>query len=99
MLFAYQKLVLTLASQMMMRVWKFPVIIYLEQTIHLIQKRGSFVFIIEILLPEKFLVFIIYRSASILRSWLEVTYADLFLYIVRQTRRKMILNHLLTILN
>ena len=40
---------LTLASQMMMTVWKFPVIIYLEQTIHLILNEEVFVFIIEIL--------------------------------------------------
>ena len=51
MLFAYQKLILTLASQMIMKAWKFPVIIYLEQTIHLMLNEGVFVFIIEILFP------------------------------------------------
>ena len=48
MLFVYQKLIFTLASQMMMTVWKFPVIIYLEKTIHLILNTEVFVFIIEI---------------------------------------------------
>ena len=46
MLFAYQKLILTLASQMMMTVSKFPVISYLEQIIHLILNAEVFVFII-----------------------------------------------------
>ena len=48
-LFTYQKLVLTLLYQMMMTVRKFPVIIYLEVTIHLILNAEVFVFIIEIL--------------------------------------------------
>ena len=42
MIFAYQKLILTSASQMIMTVWKFPVIIYLEQTIHLILNEEVF---------------------------------------------------------
>ena len=43
MSYSYQKLILTLASQMMMTAWKFPVIIYLGQTIHLILNEGMFV--------------------------------------------------------
>ena len=40
---------LTLASRMMMTIWKFPVIIYLEQNIDLTLKDDVFVFIIDIL--------------------------------------------------
>ena len=42
MLFAYQKPILTLASRMMMTIWKFPVIIYLEQNIDLTLKDNVF---------------------------------------------------------
>ena len=51
MLYAYQKLILTLVFQMMMTIWKFLVMIYSEQTTHLILNEAVFVFIIETLFP------------------------------------------------
>ena len=46
-----QKPILTPAFQMMMTIWKFLVMIYSEQTTHLILKEAVFVFIIETLFP------------------------------------------------
>ena len=51
MLYAYQKLILTPVFQMMMTIWKFLVMIYSEQTTHLILNEAVFVFIIETLFP------------------------------------------------
>ena len=51
MLYVYQKPILAPVFQMMMTIWKFLVIIYSEQTTHLILNEAVFVFIIETLFP------------------------------------------------
>ena len=51
MLYVYQKPILTPVFQMMMTLWKFLVMIYSEQTTHLVLNQAVSVFIIETLFP------------------------------------------------
>ena len=55
MLYVYQKPISIPVFLMMMTIWKFPVMIYSEQTTHLILDEAVFVFTIETFFPLKIL--------------------------------------------